>query len=373
MKVLIAEDDAVTRHMLEVMLTGWGYEVLVSCDGDEAWQALQSKDAPKLAILDWMMPGMDGPTICRKIRESPGHQTTYAILCTVKGQKGDIVAGLRAGADDYVSKPFDPEELQARIQVGCRTVELHRMKNELISFVGHELKNPLTSIISALSIITSDQTVELPGHIKRMADIAYRSSERMCSLLNDILDIRRIESGAMDLYLQPVGLNPLVEQAVEANRVYAGQLQVMLDLEDDTTDIRANVDVDRFIQVVTNLLSNAIRFSPPGEKVVVSISRFDDKVRVSVIDRGPGIPAEFRERIFEKFTQFHHPGARRKGGAGLGLSIAKAIVEAMKGSIGFETEVGSGTTFYFDLPEYQVDTESTNRQTSLPEVSSDKT
>lgn len=353
MRILIAEDEFVSRRILEATLVKWGYDVIVTCDGNEAWQVLQFKDAPKLVILDWMMPIMDGLAVCIKMRESPNCQSTYIILLTVKGQKEDIIRGLQAGADDYVTKPFDPEELHARIQVGLRMLELHRIKNELISIVSHELRNPLTSILSALSLVADGQTGELPDQAKNMVDIAYRNSKRLLKLINDLLDIGKIESGKMEFHFRPQDLTALVEQTIEANRPYAEQLEVALELDNRSPVARVNVDGDRLMQVLTNLLSNAIRFSPQFGKVTISISQFDGAVRVAVSDSGPGIPEEFRDRIFQKFSQSHYPGARKRGGTGLGLSIAKAIVEAMKGKIGFETEINSGTTFYFDLPEYQ--------------------
>ncbi|MBE7470413.1 MAG: response regulator [Anaerolineae bacterium] len=124
MRVLIADDDAVSRRLLEVTLTAWGYEVKVTTDGNEAWQALQAEDAPRLAILDWMMPGLDGSELCRRMRQNPDLSTLYLILLTGKGRQEDIVAGLEAGADDYLIKPFDAKELRARLQVGVRVVQL---------------------------------------------------------------------------------------------------------------------------------------------------------------------------------------------------------------------------------------------------------
>ena len=142
MKVLIAEDDPVSRRVLEVTLAKWGHDVVITCDGADAWQELKSKDAPKLAILDWMMPGMDGLEVCRKVRETPGFQPTYIILLTAKDQKEDIVAGLQAGADDYVTKPFDREELRARVQVGVRIVELQMSLADRV----RELRDALSQI-----------------------------------------------------------------------------------------------------------------------------------------------------------------------------------------------------------------------------------
>ena len=124
MKVLIAEDDSISRRMLEAFLVKWGYEVMVATEGEEAWGILQGNDAPRLAILDWMMPGRDGIDICRSLRQRKGRAYIYIILLTARGQKEDIVEGLEAGADDYVTKPFDPYELRARLRAGRRIVEL---------------------------------------------------------------------------------------------------------------------------------------------------------------------------------------------------------------------------------------------------------
>ncbi|HMD83227.1 MAG TPA: diguanylate cyclase [Terriglobia bacterium] len=124
MKVLIAEDDSISRRMLEAFLVKWGYEVLVATEGEEAWGILQANDAPRLAVLDWMMPGRDGIDICRSVRQRKGRPYVYILLLTARGQKQDIVEGLEAGADDYVTKPFDPYELRARLRAGRRIVEL---------------------------------------------------------------------------------------------------------------------------------------------------------------------------------------------------------------------------------------------------------
>ena len=126
MKVLIAEDDMISRRLLEATLTRWGYEVVVTCDGVAAWEVLRSQEAPALAILDWMMPGMDGIELCHRVRSAFTATPPYLILLTAKGRREDIVMGLQAGANDYVTKPFDREELRARMQVGLRMIELQQ-------------------------------------------------------------------------------------------------------------------------------------------------------------------------------------------------------------------------------------------------------
>jgi sigma-B regulation protein RsbU (phosphoserine phosphatase) len=131
-KLLIAEDDMISRRLLETTLIKWGYEVVVTGDGVAAWEVLQTEDTPPLAILDWMMPGMDGIEVCRKVRQTPTPTPPYLILLTAKGRREDIVTGLRAGANDYVTKPFDREELRARVQVGMRIVELQQSLAERV-------------------------------------------------------------------------------------------------------------------------------------------------------------------------------------------------------------------------------------------------
>jgi sigma-B regulation protein RsbU (phosphoserine phosphatase) len=141
-KILIAEDEAMSRLMLEAILTEWGYEVVVAAEGVEALQILEGADAPRLAILDWMMPGLDGPEVCRRLRARPRPEPPYLILLTGRRAKGDIVAGLKSGANDFITKPYDREELQARVQVGCRVVEL---QGSLATRV-RELEEALTQV-----------------------------------------------------------------------------------------------------------------------------------------------------------------------------------------------------------------------------------
>jgi PAS domain S-box-containing protein len=230
--------------------------------------------------------------------------------------------------------------------------QVERLKNEFVSIVSHELRTPLTSIMGSLGLIRGGVVGPLPLQLKAMCDIAYRNTERLVTLINDILDIDKIESGRVPFHLRPVELMALVQEAIETNRPYAERFGVQLVLEQALPGAKAQADPDRLIQVLANLLSNAAKFSPPGERVLVRIARAEGYVGVSVTDRGPGIPEGFRDRIFQKFAQADTSDARAKGGTGLGLSISKAIIERLGGHIGFETESGKGTSFYFKLPEY---------------------
>lgn len=228
------------------------------------------------------------------------------------------------------------------------------LKNEFVSTVSHELRTPLTSIMGSLGLIKGGAAGELPDAALRMVGIAHDNSERLVRLINDILDIEKIESGNMEFDLQPIEVGPLLAQAVEANRPYSKQLGVRLTLISDVDQAIVNADADRLSQVITNLISNASKFSPSGGEVIVLAYIEGTNVRISVGDEGPGIPSEFEGRIFEKFAQADSSDQRQKGGTGLGLAICKEIVDRHDGQIAYSTEVGEGTTFYFDLPVQDV-------------------
>lgn len=228
--------------------------------------------------------------------------------------------------------------------------KIDKMKSEFISTVSHELRTPLTSIRGSLGLVRGGVAGELPEQAKSMIEIAYNNSERLVRLINDILDMEKIESGKMHFDLKPLELMPLVEQAIEANRAYGEQHQVRFVLGERLPGAKVNVDADRLAQVLANFLSNAAKFSPAGDAVEIAVKAAGAVARVEVSDHGSGIPEEFHSRIFQKFSQADSSDTKQKGGTGLGLSISKAIVEKMGGVIGFDSEPGRGTTFFFELP-----------------------
>lgn len=231
---------------------------------------------------------------------------------------------------------------------------IEQLKNEFIATVSHELRTPLTSIRGAIGLLTGGIVGEIPRQAKEMLDIALRNSERLVRLINDMLDIEKIESGRMTFNMKPLDVMPLIRQALDANYAYGAQFGVTFVIEHSLLGGWVHSDADRLMQVFANLLSNAAKFSHPGEVVSINVTRHKAKgaIRVAITDRGDGIPEEFQSRIFQKFAQADSSDTRRRGGSGLGLSIVKAIVDRLGGHVGFETAAGVGTTFYVDLPEY---------------------
>lgn len=226
---------------------------------------------------------------------------------------------------------------------------LAKMQREFVSTVSHELRTPLTSITGALGLISGGVLGVLPDKARDMLEIARQNGQQLALLVNDLLDMEKLLAGKMEFNLQPRALLPLVEQALRNNQGYAEQHRVQLSLVSQV-DAQVLVDDLRLEQVLNNLLSNAAKFSPSGAQVEVDIRVHEGWARVSVQDHGSGIAPEFQARVFDKFTQADCSDTRSKGGTGLGLAISRQLLERMGGRIAFESRLGEGSTFYFELP-----------------------
>jgi len=239
--------------------------------------------------------------------------------------------------------------LQQSQQVLREQERLTEAYGEFLATVSHELRTPLTSIRGSLRLVRAGASGELPAETRELIDVASTNTERLGRLVDDVLDLQKMDAGHMTLERRPSDLREVVRDGLESTRPFAEGLGVTLALEEAAAPLRVDADPDRIIQVITNLVSNAVKFSPAHGEVRVWAEERGNKVgRVWVEDRGPGIPAELRDRVFERFAQAR--GSHPMKGTGLGLSIAKAIVDRHGGSIGFETDPARGTKFYFELP-----------------------
>ena len=228
--------------------------------------------------------------------------------------------------------------------------DVERRQAEFVTTVSHELRTPLTSILGALDVVLDEHAAAIPPEARRFLDIAYRNAARLSGLVDSILDLERVEKGLHGFRHTAVAVPEFLERAVDLNSGYALKYGIKLVLESAPREVYMWVDGDRLLQVVTNLLSNAAKFSPPGESVLVAAEASESHVRILVKDRGPGIAPEFRNRIFQRFAQADSLDQRRRSGSGLGLSISKALIERMAGEIGFESQPGSGAVFYVTVP-----------------------
>jgi PAS domain S-box-containing protein len=273
-----------------------------------------------------------------------------------------LVTGWRKNGESFpVELTISRVELRDRviytgiIRDVTERAKLERMQREFVSVVSHELRTPLTAIQGSLALLDNGVVGQLSPRAKSMASIGLQNSNRLLHLIDDILDMEKIESGRMDFNFAPLSVNELIEEAAEANRAFVDRYNASVNtipLQD--ADIIVNGDYGRLLQVLANLFSNAAKYSPAGGLVTIGARLEGETVRIWVSDEGPGIAPEFRSRIFHKFSQVDSSDSRHKGGTGLGLSIAKAIVEQHGGTIDFDTAQGGGTTFYFILPVAEV-------------------
>jgi PAS domain S-box-containing protein len=305
------------------------------CSPHEGGQAISFSDLTSAAF--------DGDYLDGVVRGSAARSQTFV--------------GRRCDGSSYeteiVTTPLHLQDGLQFLVVGRDVTErrrIERMKTDFVATVSHELRTPLTSISGSLGLLAGGAGGEIGSQARRLIEIALNNSQRLIRLINDILDIEKIESGKLELEPENLSLADLLHDVVEANQGMAAKSDICLQIQPIAPGACIIADHDRMIQVLTNLLSNAIKFSPPKGVVTLSAERRDSSWRISVSDFGPGVPEEFRRRIFDKFAQADGGATRMAGGSGLGLSIVKQIVIESGGSVSFDSEVGKGSTFHVDMP-----------------------
>jgi PAS domain S-box-containing protein len=306
------------------------------------------EDALSYGPMHTMIPEPVRPAVVsRRMREQPGF-TREAVHPALRKDGSEI------WVESYIQRVMwgGEEAVQITVLDVSERRQVERMKNEFVSTVSHELRTPLTSIKGALALLESGMVGHVSDRAKEIVGIAANNSDRLIRLINDILDIERIEAGRISLRAEKLDAVSLSRLAIDQAIGIAHTEGVSLVLAGSRVAASVRGDRDQLLQVFSNLISNAIKFAPQGGEVVLRVEPRGDVARFSVTDNGPGVPDEFRARIFERFTQADSSTSRRHGGTGLGLNICKLIVERHDGRIGFESEPDVETTFWFDIPRY---------------------
>jgi PAS domain S-box-containing protein len=322
---------------------------------NDAWTGTLGYDAEELAslgIYDIVSPESVAPVLSR-LDGLVDEATGARIECDVVAKDGRIVrlegrlgASVERGRLTTVRAIFrDVTERR----------EAERLKEEFIATVSHELRTPLTSIQGALELVTAGAAGTVPDTVASLLTIAYENGHRLVKLVDDILDMSKIEAGEMAFHMELVDVMSVARMSVDVNAPFAAQCNSVIRLDEPAGEVPhgpvyVTADAGRLGQVLTNLLSNAAKFSRQDTEITVTVTVLPSRVRISVRDVGEGIPEAARERVFDKFMQLDGSSTRAHGGAGLGLAISKAIVQRLGGTIAFESEVGEGTTFHVELP-----------------------
>ncbi len=245
----------------------------------------------------------------------------------------------------------EPNEktIYAVIQDITQRKQLERIKRDFLAMVSHDIRAPLGNIQLVLSFIERDDELTLSDSNKRSLSIAKDNTQRLLALVNNLLDVEKIESGMLAVMQENCSLKTTARQAIDAVSELSRERKISI-VEDINPDVKAFFDEERVVQVLINLLSNALKFSPADTEIKIAQEAEENFVRVKVIDQGRGIPEEKLKTVFERFRQVEKGDSKEKKGAGLGLTICKAIVENHGGIIGVESVVNEGTTFWFTLP-----------------------
>ncbi len=342
--ILAVDDIPDNLLLIQLSLEQEGHQVVVAHDGKTALKQIK-KAPPSLILLDVMMPGMDGYEVTRRIREDRNIPFIPILLVTAR-EESSLVEGLDAGADEFVRKPFQIDELQARVRSMLRLKETIDQRENFVSCLTHDLRTPLVAANRMLDLIGQQAFGDINDEQQEAIANILSSNQNMLQMLNTLLETHQYELGQKTLSFIPVDLQQLIVEVVTELQPLA--IEKGIELKQDIASQVPEIKGDRLElrRVFTNLIGNAIKFTDKGT-VKVSLGQNDSQVLVTVEDTGIGISPQDREAVFQRY----HQGNHRRSGKGLGLYLCRQIINAHQGQITVASEVGKGTTFSFWFPK----------------------
>lgn len=359
-RIMVVDDEEKTRHLLGDLLAADGYTVQAAVNGLEALK-LVTGFKPETILLDIMMPKLDGVEACRRLKADTSTASIPVLLVTALHEHADRLKGIQAGADDFLTKPIDREELRLRVRNAVFAKRLYdkaqdayamlkgleNLRRILTDMIIHDMRSPLMIISYSYDVITREPN-NLNQTQKESVTLGKNTCQQLIEMVTLLLDVSRMEEGKMPLSRDFSDIRDIAQKAVESVAVLAQENGLILRVTGDS----ASGAVDRAIiqRVFVNLLGNAIKFSPRGGIISIHLSPAEETVRVTVTDQGPGIPSEYHQRIFEKFGQVESRKENKVYSTGLGLTFCKLAVEAHGGKIGVESRAEQGSRFWFTLP-----------------------
>ena len=364
-RILVVDDDRINQRILSGILKADGY-VLGEADSGEKGLEVYAQFRPQLVLLDVEMPGIDGFTTCRALKKTYGEACAPVIFITARNEADDVVEGLDAGGVDYLTKPFRPKEVAARIrthlvnrlldeqrkQLVEQLSKANAAKNRFLGMAAHDLRNPLASIRGLAELMLADAVGSITPEQANLVQTIHSAAQGMLELVNELLDVATIESGELKLDGKPEELAPIVERSVYLNSIQAANKGTKVVMAPALCNPVALVDAAKIRQVVDNLISNAVKFSPPNSVVTVEVGGEGGVCGFSVRDQGPGIPEGERDKLFKDFSRLSVRPTGGEKSTGLGLAICSKIIDAHHGTI-TATNIpapGRGCEFRVSLP-----------------------
>lgn len=361
-KILIVDDTVTNVLLLQVILKNAKYNTISAASGQEALDKVES-ESPDLILLDIMMPGMNGFEVAQILKSSDIHKEIPIIFLTALNTSQDIVKGFKTGANDYISKPFNKEELLIRVNHQISLVAAKRAidrqneelrntimnRDRLYSVIAHDLRSPMGSIKMIFNMLMLNLTKESIGQeMYELLSMANKTAEETFSLLDNLLKWTKCQTGRQKTVFQTTDLVELIEDGLA---VFSSMSQVKnISIRfDPPGKIEVNTDMDMVKTILRNLLSNAIKYSQDNSEITVSIDNGEDSAIVNVTDHGCGIKAEDQDKLLKSDTHFTTYGTKNEEGSGLGLLLCKDFAQKIGGDLWFVSEEGKGSTFSFSV------------------------
>jgi two-component system, sensor histidine kinase and response regulator len=362
-KILVVDDDRLNRRILAGILLPEGFEVI---QADSAEQALEryAENPPDLVLLDVVLPGMNGFEACRRLHEQHGAGTAPVIFITARNESEDVVEGLAAGGIDYLPKPIRAKEALARIRTHLEVRRLlaeqrllvdqlskaNASKNKFLGMAAHDLRNPLASVRGLAEFLRDGVVGTLTADQLDLVQSIHSASQEMLHLVNELLDVATIEAGELRITPENADLIELVLKAAYLANIEAAKKQTRISFDPPAPEVCGKFDPNKIRQVVGNLLTNAVKFSPPGSTITVTVAAENGTAEIAVHDQGPGIPDSERHKLFKDFGRTSVKPTGGEKSTGLGLAICRKIVEAHRGTITAENQPDRGCVFRVTLP-----------------------
>lgn len=362
-RLLVVDDDENNRHLLTLRLQMEGHRIESAENGRQAIDRIEHEDFD-LILLDVMMPEVNGIDVLRIIRQWHSPAELPVIMITARDESHEVADTLRLGANDYITKPLDMVVLLARIQTQLGLVwhqqesaRLQALKEEFIAIASHDLKSPLSHVLGYGSLIVELMASgeERAGEVVEFAQRIVEAARTMRRIVDDFLDFQALEEGQFHIEWTDGNLNTLALEVLEAYRHAAGRKEIDLLDELDPGLPTLAFDAARIRQVIQNLVDNAIKFCLPRSTVRLRTFADGDRAVLEVVDAGPGLTEEDERRVFTRYARLSNRPTGDEKSSGLGLAIARLLVESHGGTIGVRNNDDIGATFWFSLPLHPAD------------------